>query len=223
MNPPDDTSVHPAPEALLRFIPTAARRVLDCACGDGRRGAAIKARAQAEVAGIERDPEAAALASKALDRVWCGDLCAARTSFPDDYFDCAVCDDVLAQVRDPKAALNEVRRVLGPGGLLLATVPNLQYHETVRMLAEGRWTYAETGIMAWNHLRFYTAHELVRTLRDAGFTVHKCGPLISDPPAALPRGEDGMIRMGRISIGPLNDDDYKAYLTQQYIVFAAKP
>jgi 2-polyprenyl-3-methyl-5-hydroxy-6-metoxy-1,4-benzoquinol methylase len=39
-------------------------------------------------------------------------------------FDCVVCLDVLEHVQDPEAVLMESYRVLKPGGVVLATVPN---------------------------------------------------------------------------------------------------
>lgn len=211
------------PYDLLPFIPSSVRRVLDCACGDGRLGRAIKQRCAAEVAGIESDPVLAKSAEQALDRVLCGELGSLLRPFPEEYFDCVICDDILARLREPEPCLTGIWRVLSPGGLLVATLPNLQYHQTVLMLAEGRWDYQESGIMAWDHLRFYTGREIARMLREAGFEVLKRGALVADPPSVLPRGADGMITMGRVSIGPLTDDEYKAYLTKQYIAFASKP
>lgn len=213
----------PAWDALLPFVPTAARKILDYGCGDGRRGAAIRQRQSATVMGVESDPVAAAAARSVLDNVIEGDASAIRDSFPENFFDCILCDDSLARVRDPIACLKELFRVLGTGGALVASVPNLQHYETVLMLADGRWDYAKSGIMDRGHLRFYTAHEITRTLRQAGFAMIRCGALLADPPEAMPRGEDGRMVHGRISIGPLSDNEYKAYLTRYYIVMATKP
>lgn len=44
---------------------------------------------------------------------------AERMPFADNYFDSAVCTYTLCSVSDPSAALNEIRRVLKPGGRLL--------------------------------------------------------------------------------------------------------
>ena len=44
---------------------------------------------------------------------------AERMPFADDFFDSAVCTYTLCSVSDPSAALNEIRRVLKPGGTLL--------------------------------------------------------------------------------------------------------
>jgi ubiquinone/menaquinone biosynthesis C-methylase UbiE len=44
--------------------------------------------------------------------------------YPQESFDLVVCMDVLEHVADPKAVLEEIERVLKPGGTVLTTVPN---------------------------------------------------------------------------------------------------
>lgn len=49
---------------------------------------------------------------------------AKKLPFPDDYFDVATCQTVLIHLKNPIAALNEMKRVLKPGGLLICAEPN---------------------------------------------------------------------------------------------------
>ncbi len=44
--------------------------------------------------------------------------------FPDSVFDLVVCTEVLEHVADPRQAMNEICRVLAPGGYLVTSVPN---------------------------------------------------------------------------------------------------
>ena len=53
------------------------------------------------------------------------DLCAAD-DIPSDCYDCFLLIQTLQYLVDPWAALRHVRRVLRPGGVLLATVPTMQ-------------------------------------------------------------------------------------------------
>ncbi len=211
-----------APEALLPFIPRTAKRVLDCGCGNGARGALLKAQGVQAVIGLEQDPALGTEARRVLDRVVVGELDNPDTKLGATQFDCILCIDVLAQLRDPAPFLERMLGALAPGGLLVATMPNLQHYETVFMLAEGRWDYEEQGATARNHLRFFTAVEILRLFRNGGFTVHKCGALVSDDPAALPKDDEGYVQCGRVKLGPLREEEYRAFLTRQYIVYAGK-
>jgi SAM-dependent methyltransferase len=49
---------------------------------------------------------------------------AERLPFPDDSFDLTTCQTVLIHLRDPAAAIAEMRRVTRPGGLVAVAEPN---------------------------------------------------------------------------------------------------
>jgi hypothetical protein len=65
------------------------------------------------------------------------DLCA--LSFPDASFDAVVCNEILEHVYDLPAALQSMRRVLVPGGMVLGTVPFAygQAESTVKVVHRG--------------------------------------------------------------------------------------
>lgn len=44
-----------------------------------------------------------------------------------DTFDCVTCLDVLEHIKDPTLGLNEIKRVLKPGGIAVITVPACQF------------------------------------------------------------------------------------------------
>jgi SAM-dependent methyltransferase len=53
-----------------------------------------------------------------------GDL-AGENALPDDAFDCFICTQTLTYIYDTARALRTIRRLLRPGGVLLATVPGI--------------------------------------------------------------------------------------------------
>ncbi len=210
------------PDALLDYVPRSVGRLLDCGCGDGARGALIRARNGARVVGLERDPALAAEAKARLDEVVCLDPDSDALPFEDGAFPCVLCVDLIAQLRNPKPFLEEVARVVAPSGLLILTVPNLQFFRCVAMLAEGRWDYEQSGPLAHNHLRFFTAYEIVKLLKECGLETKRCGALVSVPEAELPLDASRKAKVGRVTMGPLDEDAYAALRTEQYIVFASR-
>jgi SAM-dependent methyltransferase len=77
-------------------------------------------------------------------------------AFQSNSFDVAVAGDTLQTVRDDRAALNELRRVLKDGGVLCLTVPAYSF----------LWSEDD---QACGHQRRYTAAELRRKLNNCGF------------------------------------------------------
>jgi SAM-dependent methyltransferase len=94
--------------------------------------------------------------------------------------DGAVCLEVFEHLFDPLSAARELHRVLKPGGVLVATVPNFGYHAW-RFLAflraqvphepENSKVDRYKGV----HIRFFSKLNFKRLLRDAGFENIKIG------------------------------------------------
>jgi SAM-dependent methyltransferase len=98
------------------------KRVLDAGCGTAY-GSEILARAGAsEVVGVDVDPQAFAHASADRLRLEVAD--ARDLPHRDGSFDLAVCFEVIEHVDDPERIMDELRRVLGPDGLLVVSSPN---------------------------------------------------------------------------------------------------
>jgi SAM-dependent methyltransferase len=97
------------------------RRVLDLGC---RYGALTRAYARGnQVTGVDVDREALAEAAKlGIDTQWADvDV---PLPFEDASFDVVVAGELLEHVRDPARLVAEAKRVLRPGGQLVASVPN---------------------------------------------------------------------------------------------------
>jgi O-antigen biosynthesis protein len=120
--------VRPAPERHVRYRwaagIVAGGRVLDAACGAGW-GTAVLAQSAAEAIGVDLSPATIANAQHSHGgqaQFLQGDL--RDLPLGDGEFDHVVCFEALAQVAEPERALDELRRVLRPGGTLLASAPN---------------------------------------------------------------------------------------------------
>src|SRR5690349_12094180 len=101
------------------------RRVLDAGCGLGY-GAAMLADAGAEsVAAVDLAAEIIDVArDQTGDRVTFEVADLRSLPFADDAFDLVVCFEVIEHIEEQPAALDELRRVLAPGGVLAISSPN---------------------------------------------------------------------------------------------------
>ncbi len=140
-----------------------ADRLLDVGCGGGAF-LTDALRSGCRAAGIDHSPEMVRVAREvnagavAAGRLEVREASADAIPFPDDTFTCATMHGVLGFLADPVAVLAEMRRVLAPGGRLMAlgSDPAL------------RGTPAAPEPMA-SHLRFYESAELLELARRAGF------------------------------------------------------
>jgi 2-polyprenyl-3-methyl-5-hydroxy-6-metoxy-1,4-benzoquinol methylase len=155
---------------MLVRLATGSQRVLDLGCSSGSIARALVASGSV-VSGVEYDAQAAEEARPYLDRVILADLDTLdlAAQFGQASFDCVLCGDVLEHLRDPVRVLRGVRRLLAPGGSLVASIPNVA-HAAVRLaLLQGRFDYTARGLLDETHVHFYTRQSMHRLLADAGF------------------------------------------------------
>jgi SAM-dependent methyltransferase len=148
-----------------RRAPLAGRvpgRVLDVGCGDGDFLASLRD-AGWEVAGVEISPAACARARAKGIEVHQGDLMTA--AFPSGRFDAVTFWHVLEHLPEPRRELREARRILRPGGVLVAEVPDAD-SVTFRVCRE-RWH----GLDVPRHLQHFDRGTVRQLLLRAGFDV----------------------------------------------------
>ena len=89
-------------------------------------------------------------------------------------FDAAVCSEVFEHLFEPLNAAREIHRVLCPGGVLVATVPNFGYLPWRLMALLRAQVPSEPDDHVGNryhgvHIRFFSKLMLKRLLQNAGF------------------------------------------------------
>lgn len=111
-------------------------RLLDVGCG---AGFFIETALDAgfDAMGIELSPKAIELAQPAVrGRITCGDVNVLLGSDP-RQFDVVTAFDIIEHTLDPAAFLDDIGRVLAPGGLLVVSTPDTGHW--LRPMMRGRW------------------------------------------------------------------------------------
>ncbi len=188
--------------------------LLDMGCGAGRhafesfrRGARVvafdySAAELKDVGGLftaMRDAGEAGTAPGSMAVTANGD--ALDLPFPGATFDRVIASEVLEHVADDRRALDEVFRVLKPGGTLAATVPSWLPEQICWALSEEYHAPSVEG----GHVRIFSEPQLRRRMRDAGLrpgAAHHAHALHSP------------YWWVRCAVGPTNDDNplVQAYL-----------
>jgi SAM-dependent methyltransferase len=151
-------------------------RVLDLGCGAGRHafealrrgGSVVALDADAgELRGVADMAGAMAAAGEvpagASARTVRGD--ATRMPFPDGAFDRVIAAEVLEHIPEDQAAINEVARVLRPGGVAAITVPAWLPERVCWRLSD------DYHNVPGGHVRIFTRGELLAKLARADLTV----------------------------------------------------
>lgn len=165
-----------APETrrlLDRTVPSEAR-IADVGCGDGGALGAWAQRRGNPYIGFD-------VAEGALQKARAAGLevhlieDASRLPLDTAAVDVVACIEVLEHVFEPHRAVEEFRRVLAPGGTLIASVPNIAYWvRRVELGLFGRFNPygdSESVERPWRdpHIRFFARGTIKEMLHAAGF------------------------------------------------------
>lgn len=159
----------------------ASATILDIGCGDGTAAAtALPLLRGHRLIGVDWSQDALRRAARHLPVVR-GELTDGGLPFADGSADACVFGEVVEHLVDPDAALDEIRRVLRPGGHLLLSTPNLAaWYNRGLLLAGVQPVFSEVSLQGIHgrpgrevvgHLRLYTARALRGFLTASGFEV----------------------------------------------------
>ena len=210
----------PRPD-VQALVPPRARRVLDVGCGAGALGSALKAAGVGHVAGVEGNPDAAAVARARLDRVVEGDLTAVPLPFEHAEFDCLVFADVLEHVSAPDRVLHRYLGFLAADGRVIVSVPNMRFWSVLARLAFDRWSYTDSGIRDRTHLRIFTRRSLLALLAEQGLEVERLSRnyRLFEDQSHIGRVGAALTHVVRQLVGPLV---FRNLLAFQYIAVARR-
>lgn len=94
------------------------------------------------------------------------DVCS--LSFDKDMFDVVICVNSLHFIRDPQQALSEMKRVLKPGGRLIAPTPCIKESPKVRLMM--RFYKFFTGMSVCH---CFSIEDLLNLIKEFGFDIVK--------------------------------------------------
>jgi 2-polyprenyl-3-methyl-5-hydroxy-6-metoxy-1,4-benzoquinol methylase len=148
------------------------KRVLELgsAVGDTTR---VLAQHNCSVVAVELDPSGVAASAAWAERVIAANLEAwdLRTELRNERFDVVVAADVLEHIRNPESVLRQVHGLLGPGGYVVASIPNIAHGAMRLALLGGAFDYADVGLLDRTHVRFFTLSTMTTMFEECGYTV----------------------------------------------------
>jgi 2-polyprenyl-3-methyl-5-hydroxy-6-metoxy-1,4-benzoquinol methylase len=190
------------------------KRVLDVGCATGYLAEFLAVERDCDVRALEPDPRSAAVAMERLgDRVTIGGT-ESLGSYPAGSFDVIVYADVLEHLVDPGEVLRDTRRLLAPGGYVVAVIPNGAHGDLRLHLLSGQFQYRKTGLLDSTHLRFMTRRSIATLFERSGYAITE----LTSTQVPLGQTEIG-VDLRRFSpdvvASVLADSDHSAY---QYVI-----
>ena len=146
-------------------------RLLDVAAGSGIAAEALAGQGWEVVATDISEDLVDQIRARGVDaRVH--DLSSGPLPFEDASFAAVFAGEIIEHLVDTTAFLDEVRRVLSPGGIVVLTTPNLASLENRLRLLVGRYPiWVEYALGGQGHVRAYTLPTLRAHLTRCGFLV----------------------------------------------------
>ncbi len=201
-------------EDIFSLVPRGGGTLLDVGGGIGATAAKLRELGYVDRAGVA-DSVAHNVTSLGLDFRHSGDL--EDGDFLDDVisaegpFQCILCLDVLEHLRDPWGVVRQLHNALVPGGVIVASIPNVRNYKVLLPLAfRNKWTLTDAGILDRTHLRFFVRSTACDLMTSSG--------LVMDRVAAKPSGGRAVRLFRALTLGQLN-----TFTDLQYLIRVRKP
>lgn len=147
--------------------------VVDFGTGRGLIAGALKRlKGNLRIIGYDISPKACASALD-LEFVDYAICCDDNVPLTDDSIDGAIMGDLIEHLLDPEQFLNEVRRILKPGGILSLSTPNVSFIRNRITMFKGEFprTECDYSYPIWNaqHIRFFNFYTIKNLLYKCRF------------------------------------------------------
>ena len=185
---------------LKQFLPVPNSRLLDIGCLEGIKTVLAREVVQAsETYGIDFIENRFAEAEARGIHTQCIDLNnELPLRFSSEYFDVILCSEVIEHLFSPDDLMDEIARLLRPGGYAIITTPNLAcWKNRLVMLFGWQPFYTEISTRARygnplapaglpsGHIRLFTQRALCELARASGLQVEKIANISSSEPTRI--------------------------------------
>ena len=184
-------------------------RVLEigCACGATLREIGAQ-NPSVRLYGVELNEKAAEIAAP-YATILSMDVERLDPSQVAERFDYIVMGDVIEHLQNPWKAIENMRKLLAPGGEVIASIPNVAHISTFYGLLSGRWTYEDMGILDRTHFRFFTKKEIIKLFQEAQFDIQDMRYVTVPSPDIGKRLREELLSLQTISVDAEDLDAYQ--------------
>ena len=203
-------------EDLIRLIPakSATNRVLEIGAGAGATLARIKELGYGgETVGVDL-VDLSQSSRPGIDSFYVVDIEDETFSLEQEYYDVILCGDVIEHLRDPWRAMRRLAALLKPGGVLIASIPNLREKSLLKKIVlGGDFSYTDCGTLDRSHLRFFCKRNMLELLEGSGLKVARVATDLDSKKLTHPR-----VWQNRMTFGIFEE----FFVTQYYFVAEKK-
>ncbi len=191
---------------VVPYVPYTPGTLLDVGGGVGATAAELKRLGSARRVGVVDIVGGVS----DVDFAYCGDI--ESESFMSDIvssegpFGTVLCLDVLEHIVDPWRLVRQLHQALAPGGVIVASIPNIRYFRALfPLFFLNRWTLRDSGVLDRTHLRFFVRSTAIELMTHSGLALEKV--------VASPDGRKLVAILRRLTFGLLN-----TFTDRQYII-----
>jgi 2-polyprenyl-3-methyl-5-hydroxy-6-metoxy-1,4-benzoquinol methylase len=143
---------------IKSLLPTFSESVLEVGCGNGATLKWLKESNMCnKTTAIELIESMANQAQNFVDYLYIGDCEKIVEELIPDSYDLILCLDVLEHMIDPWKFIEKVQLSLKPGGIIVASIPNIRNQNVIlKLLFKKTFKYESQGLLDKTHLRFFT-------------------------------------------------------------------
>ena len=161
---------------IFPLVPPNSKKVLDIGGGYGGTSSELKRNGLADYVVLtdlvadNHDPD--------VDKAYSGNLddpeFLQKVITEEGPFDTVLCLDVLEHLRDPWAIIKGLHKGLSPGGVIVASIPNMRHINLVGPLVlKGKFELTDSGIRDRTHLRWFVRDSAVELMTCSGLKLEK--------------------------------------------------